>query len=358
MKPKIFIGCSVEGMSIAYSIQENLEYDAHITIWSQNIFDLTESTLDSLLKALPDFDFGIFIFKPEDTIIFRNEEKSIVRDNIIFEFGLFLGRLGKDRVSFLTPRSTTNFHLPTDLIGITPGTYDNTRNDNLNASLEPFCNKIRKKLNKFALISFSGFENASLKIQNIITEKHEDWQSRLVIELIRAEIGDIQLKLKDLEDDLSFVKSSTLDYSEYFNYLRNYTNDAKRLLEILVRVLISNDSELICAINKETAPVKIKYVVDKILLSINELINMEFEVKSINPPDELIELKENQSNWSKELIEEILRLPDILENLLKPIDKREKIKPLNFSTPSNFKKIEDIMQKLLESKLCLTPDKK
>lgn len=344
MKPKIFIGCSVEGMSIAYSLQENLDYDAHITIWTQNIFHLTESALDSLLKALPDFDFGIFIFKPEDTIIFRNEEKTVVRDNIIFEFGLFLGKLGKERVSFLIPRNTNNFHLPTDLMGITPGTYDNSRIDNLNASLEPFCNKIRKKINQFSIMSFSGFENKSIEIQSIITEKPENWQSRLVIELMRERIENTRLRLKDLKDDLSFIKSKSYDHLEYINWVKDSIKDCGRLINILSHMLISENSELLHAINNETTAVKIKYIVDKIYLAIDELLNWEFELVSINPPDEFIEIKTSLSGWSTKMIEQTLRLPDILENLIKPSEEREKIEPINFQAPNNFEKASKIIE--------------
>ncbi|NOU45888.1 MAG: nucleotide-binding protein [Bacteroidales bacterium] len=343
MKPKIFVGCSSESINIAYSLQENLEFDAHITIWSQNIFHLTESTLDSLLKALPEFDFAIFIFKPEDTIILRNEEKTVVRDNIIFEFGLFLGKLGKERVSFLTPRNTSNFHLPTDLIGITPGTYDNLRIDNLNASLEPFCNKIRKKLNHFSIMSFSGFENTTKEIQNIITDKPENWQSRLVIELMRSDIDNIRLKVKDLKDDLKFVKSKRLDNIEYLTWVRNSLMDCRRLLNILSQMLVSEDSELLFAINNETTPIKIKYIVDKILLVIDELLNWEFESISIHPPEEFVEIKTSLSGWSTTIIEEILRLPDILENLLKPKEERKKILPIRFEAPTNFDKANNII---------------
>lgn len=348
MKPKIFIGCSVEGLKIAYAVQENLEYDAHITIWSQNIFHLTESALDSLLKALPEYDFGIFIFKPEDTIIFRNEQKTVVRDNIIFEFGLFLGKLGKDRVSFLIPRNTENFHLPTDLIGITPGTYDNSRIDNLNSSLEPFCNKIRKKLNQFSIMSFNGFENKSVIIQSIITEKPDNWQSRLVIELMREKAEKTQLMIKDLKDDLSFIKSKSFDHLEYINWVSDSMKDCSRLINILRQMLVSEDSELLYAINNETTAVKIKYIVDKIYLAIDEILNWEFELVSINPPEDFAKIKEHLRGWSTEMIEEILRLPDILENLIKPIEEREDIKPINFQSPKNFEEASKIIENYFE----------
>lgn len=59
MNPRIFVGSSIEGEEIATAIQENLErYNFQVTVWDQDIFELSESALDSLIKALDRFDFG------------------------------------------------------------------------------------------------------------------------------------------------------------------------------------------------------------------------------------------------------------------------------------------------------------
>jgi hypothetical protein len=59
MKPRIFIGSSLEGMDIANSIQELLQYDSEPTVWNQDIFKLSKSSLESLVIALDNFDFGL-----------------------------------------------------------------------------------------------------------------------------------------------------------------------------------------------------------------------------------------------------------------------------------------------------------
>src|SRR4051812_3252851 len=140
MKPRIFIGSSTERLEIAYAIQESLDHDAQTTVWTQGIFKLSSSALDSLINSLDNFDFAVFVFHPDDVTQIRQSSYETVRDNLIFELGLFIGKIGKDRVFFLVPRDVHKLHLPTDLLGITPGTYDNTRTDNnLLASLGSFC---------------------------------------------------------------------------------------------------------------------------------------------------------------------------------------------------------------------------
>ncbi len=147
MKPRLFIGSSVEGLKIAYALQDNLNFDADVTVWTQDIFKLSSNALDDLIEALSVHDFAVFVFQPDDITRIRNAKFKTVRDNVIFELGLFIGQLGKRRVFFLVPENSPNFHFPTDLAGVNPGTYDPGRADgNLKAALGRFCNQVRTEL--------------------------------------------------------------------------------------------------------------------------------------------------------------------------------------------------------------------
>lgn len=153
MKPKLFIGSSVEGLSVAYSIQQNLTYDADVTVWDQGVFALSKTTIESLVEILGKSDFGIFVFSPDDISLIRRENQNIVRDNVIFEFGLFIGKLTRERVFFIIPDGA-EIHLPTDLLGITPGKYDPNREDkSLQAATGPVCHQIRLQIKREGLIN-------------------------------------------------------------------------------------------------------------------------------------------------------------------------------------------------------------
>ncbi len=149
MKPTLFIGSSIEGIKIAYAVQEELELDAEVTVWSQGVFFPTRNTLDDLIASLGRFDFALFVFSPDDKVRLRGEGFLAVRDNILFELGLFIGRIGRERTFFLVPRDGPKLRIPTDLLGITPLLFDALRSDgNLRAAVGPPCNTIRGMLSK------------------------------------------------------------------------------------------------------------------------------------------------------------------------------------------------------------------
>lgn len=89
-KPRVFIGSSVEGLNVAYAVQQNLLHEAEVTVWAQGVFELSKTTIESLNKTLSENDFAIFVFSLDDLINIKDTIKSTVRDNVLFEFGLFI----------------------------------------------------------------------------------------------------------------------------------------------------------------------------------------------------------------------------------------------------------------------------
>lgn len=128
-RPAVFVGSSTEGLPLARALQENLDHDAEVTLWTQGVFELTERPLEDLLRQVDASDFAVFIFTADDVVKLREAEYLVARDNVIFELGLAVGRLGQKRTFILAPRSAPTVRFPSDLVGVTPATYDLDRAD-------------------------------------------------------------------------------------------------------------------------------------------------------------------------------------------------------------------------------------
>ena len=177
MKPALFVGSSSESLDVAYAVQKNLEDVAEVVVWTQGIFELTKSYLESLLEALEDTEFGLFIFGPDDVIRIRGTEMPAARDNVVFELGLFIGRLGRNRSFILMPKVSADFHLPTDLLGISTATFQPpSRSDWLQAALGPACHDIRAAIRKHAALrnpAIPRTEDMGLMLSVLIPEPEQ-----------------------------------------------------------------------------------------------------------------------------------------------------------------------------------------
>lgn len=302
MKPKIFIGSSSEQLEIAYLIQENLDFDAQTTVWTQGIFKLSRNILDSLIESLANFDFAIFVFHPDDITQIRNKKVETVRDNLIFELGLFIGKLGKEKVFFLVPRTIEKLHLPTDLLGITPGTYDNTREDNnLQASLGPFCNQVRKELKSFIYQNIEDIQDEPLFIKKIVIEKSSHWEFLFASALLKSKLEPINETYKEIEKGFVIQRVQYLDGQEFFdwysNSLKNFGNFIN-LFQLCAKDLVESFGEPGIA----GKPIEIKNSVNKIIQLCKELLNWEFELSSLNVPEDLIIVKSKLTSSTKPLV--------------------------------------------------------
>lgn len=80
----------------------------------------------------------------------REETYELVRDNVLFEFGMFLGGLGKDRSFFILPQNQSKLRLPSDLLGVSTVTFDANRAP-IEAALGPACFKILQAIDRYGV---------------------------------------------------------------------------------------------------------------------------------------------------------------------------------------------------------------
>lgn len=145
-KRKIFIGSSTEGLDIARKIKASLKYDAHVDTWADGLFDKPgQAYIEVLENILSHYEFGIFVFTPDDNIFSRGLISKIPRDNVIFEYGMFLGKHSRKKAFFIVPRGV-DIKIMTDVLGITSLNYDPT-NTNVQSAVSDACDQIREIVN-------------------------------------------------------------------------------------------------------------------------------------------------------------------------------------------------------------------
>jgi hypothetical protein len=140
-RPLMFIGSSAEGLSIARALQAELEHDVDATVWDQGVFGLSDSSLEALERHAGEVDFAVFVLSADDLLTKRGDSGEVPRDNVLFEAGLFIGRLGRHRV-FLVSCRDDKLELPTDLRGITRAQFN--RRDDIRATVGPAAEMIRR----------------------------------------------------------------------------------------------------------------------------------------------------------------------------------------------------------------------
>jgi len=141
--PKLFIISSTEALEVAHEIQSQLQHDVFSAVWDQGVFFAGGYPLEALEKAVSESDFAVAIAQPDDIVETRGTRQPTLRDNVLFELGIFMGRLTRYRAILVHPR-VKDLKLPSDLHGLTLVSYEPGKPDELGARLGPACHQIRK----------------------------------------------------------------------------------------------------------------------------------------------------------------------------------------------------------------------
>lgn len=118
-RKKVFFGSSTESIDVMDDIAALVaELGCETLTWnSSGTFRLGDYTLESLLEVADQVDAAIFIFNADDKIWYRKlGEIGSVRDNVLFEYGLFIGKLTRKNVTFACKNKP---HIASDLLGMT-----------------------------------------------------------------------------------------------------------------------------------------------------------------------------------------------------------------------------------------------
>ena len=119
MRRRLFIGSSGKNLHIAESIRKRIDAVCSdwldVQVWAtSDVFELGKGTLESLVKASHEYDYGVFVAAKDDVLWKKWIPRWMGRDNVLFEAGLFIGSLGLNRAFMVT-----NVTLPSDFDGVT-----------------------------------------------------------------------------------------------------------------------------------------------------------------------------------------------------------------------------------------------
>ncbi len=236
MKPKIFIGSSTEGLEVAKRIKEYFSGDYDCYLWNDNIFKNNTSFLETLVKAASLFDFGFMVFSADDKTIVRDKHFETARDNVLFEYGLFLGRMGVERAFII---SQDGVKIPSDMLGITRVKYNVEDNgDKRNAAtktLEDVLGNLKKQIDENVHLHGLGLLPSTviayLYFDNFVKVTAEWIVNKAPALEVNGKIykrGKLKIKMPDnLEEDIKrdatvFYKSQRLSEYQIETAHRNY----------------------------------------------------------------------------------------------------------------------------------------
>lgn len=156
---RLFIGSSSEGRDVARHLQAELNGSGicEVERWDQNVFEPSGYTLDSLLRVASSVDFAVLVATADDMTVSRGVTTLSVRDNVILEFGLFAGALGRERV-YLLPAGGPK--LPTDVQGLTWLTYHPQVGDNARAAVTAAALQIEDRIRSLGRVNRSSSTGA------------------------------------------------------------------------------------------------------------------------------------------------------------------------------------------------------
>jgi O-acetyl-ADP-ribose deacetylase (regulator of RNase III) len=144
-----FVASSSESKDIAEGIFANLAARSiEVTPWWERGFgEPTSTVFDDLVLKAGRFDFGIFVFAADDITEVRQTSMRSVRDNVLFELGLFIGVLGAERAFIMAPE-VQEMHLPTDLEGRNLVKFPSRYDKKWTLAVAPACNQVAERMVK------------------------------------------------------------------------------------------------------------------------------------------------------------------------------------------------------------------
>jgi len=231
IKMKIFIGSSSEAKKIDNEVRKIIENypDADPKPW-RDVFIPGEFGLESLARVKKEVDGAILITTVDDKIWYRGSEAFSPRDNVLFELGLFIGELGRDKVALIVVKDKNGNtpKIPTDLAGLNYLYFQEGKN----ASNEDLINNWLKQLQRKVGSGNSNISNPFEVLKDQFPKLPENWKDDVknyILEPFRRQSLD------------ALRGEFTLNVSQYYTSLFASINNAESDTEIKAISLLSEE---------------------------------------------------------------------------------------------------------------------
>ncbi len=121
--PRLFIASSSEQIAVAQAIAAGLgaQGGLEVKVWDQ-LFEFSAAYIESLEAELDRADFAVAVLTGDDAANVRSKATVLPRDNVLFELGLFIGRLGRARCFFFVD-AASGTQIASDLSGVKAAAY-------------------------------------------------------------------------------------------------------------------------------------------------------------------------------------------------------------------------------------------
>lgn len=230
-KKKIFIGSSSEELDLANAAKAILEFEKEfeVTVWNEQMWDravfkLNNNYLNDLIRATLQFDFGILIGTKDDKVEVRGEEYLQPRDNILFELGLFIGRLGLNNCAFLIDQ---DIKVLSDIKGVSLARFERGKMDTFTSAINQVKSLFKSQMD--AGINF--FPSSTLA-----AVYYENFVKPTCLHIIQNNgIQNDEVKFEDCNIKIIIPERLTSDVNSQFQTLKKKFQTKKLTFEYMGR---------------------------------------------------------------------------------------------------------------------------
>jgi Predicted nucleotide-binding protein containing TIR-like domain len=141
----VFIGASSEQDAEVRTIAKEIDNEegCRAAPWNRgSLFTAGAYTMEKLIQITQQVDAALFVFGADDKVEYRNENMYQPRDNVLIEYGLFLGQLGKRNVAFYRNGDTRTAR---DVDGVTYINAPNGWNGDVRKDLRAWLQKAQQR---------------------------------------------------------------------------------------------------------------------------------------------------------------------------------------------------------------------